>query len=225
MPIYHSINGRRSPLSKDGPELGSLGQASKLLRVVGETGDPRIEAQTKIVCRFYRGRLVGFAFGEDGVDAMVAKRNEDFPETENVFPRVGKDKCSNSSVRHQMSPRNPQSFPTGGEDGPIDAHVIATDGRSFHISPPERCELKQRFADQPTVSIIPANRRSGAGVAGAFHVMGGVPLNVRLSHLKLAEPIRCTPPSQHRARRCFRPIFSRVRPMIDSAGVAGWTGR
>src|SRR5271163_4134890 len=60
------------------------------------------------------------------------------------------------------------------------AHMlIATDGRSFHISPPEWCELKQRFADQPTVSIIRVNRRSGAGVAGAFHVMGGAPLNVR----------------------------------------------
>jgi hypothetical protein len=91
---------------KNRPELRSLSEASKLRRMVRETGDPRIEGQTEIVCNLHSSRFIGFAFSQYGVDALVPKRSADFHETAKIFPCLWEDQCPNSSVKaRQTRPR------------------------------------------------------------------------------------------------------------------------
>jgi hypothetical protein len=72
----------RPPLAglEDGPELTALGKLTEIRRVIGETGDTSIEAETKVVRCIHDRSFIILSFGQDSIYPVVPKDRKEGAE-------------------------------------------------------------------------------------------------------------------------------------------------
>ena len=104
MPTYHSICGRRSPFSRTGHSSGRSVQRAKIGGVVGETSNAGKEAESGIVRRIQRGKIVSVAFRHDRVDAAISQTGQVRIRAERILPEVGENESTDDWPRRQLAP-------------------------------------------------------------------------------------------------------------------------
>src|SRR5271157_4063022 len=81
----------------------ALIQPAKIRRMIGETSDSRVEAESGFMCFVNGAQIIGVALRHDRVDAALPERDEDLLCNRQIAPELWDNECADNPFRRQAS--------------------------------------------------------------------------------------------------------------------------